>query len=243
MKVIPVLDIKGGHAVHAIAGQRDNYQPVKTCLTESSDPLDVAKAYRDAFGLEEMYLADLDAIAGGEPQFETYAGITNANIRLMVDAGITDEESFFTLAATDVDATIVGLESISGPEALGRIAGSEFSQKLVFSLDLKAGKPLGDLSAWPEPSPVSIADAALMRDVKRMIVLDLANVGTGKGTGTSELCRHVISSCPEIELITGGGIRGRDDLIRERNLGATAVLIATALHDGRIGKAEIEEVS
>ncbi|MDA1142849.1 MAG: HisA/HisF-related TIM barrel protein [Planctomycetota bacterium] len=242
MKVIPVLDIKGGHAVHAIAGQRDKYQPVKTCLTGSSDPVVVAKAYRDAFGLKEMYLADLDAIAGNAPQFQTYSGITNAGIRLMVDAGIRDEPSFCLLAATGLDATIVGLESISGPEALQRIAETEFSQKLVFSLDLKAGKALGDLSAWPDASPESIADEALSRGVKRMIVLDLANVGTGNGTGTSQLCRHVLNTCPDIELITGGGIRGRDDLLRERDLGASGVLIATALHDGRIGIDEIDEV-
>jgi len=242
MKVIPVLDIKGGHAVHAIAGQRDQYQPVKTCLTDSSDPVDVAKAFRDALGLEEMYLADLDAIAGDEPQFETYSGISKAGIRLMVDAGIRDEQSFSQLAATDVNATIVGLESISGPDALRRISESEFSQKLVFSLDLKAGKALGNLSAWPDASPESIADEAMSCGVKRMIVLDLANVGTGKGTGTTKLCTHILNAGPDVELITGGGIRGRDDLLRERDLGASAVLIATALHDGRIGIAEIEEV-
>src|SRR5436309_344159 len=43
IRVIPVLDLKAGLAVRAIAGERDHYQPLRTCLHRDSDPLGVAR--------------------------------------------------------------------------------------------------------------------------------------------------------------------------------------------------------
>jgi phosphoribosylformimino-5-aminoimidazole carboxamide ribotide isomerase len=64
MRVVPVLDLKGGHVVHGVGGRREEYRPVVSRLTDSSAPADVATAFRDRFGLSELYVADLDDIAG-----------------------------------------------------------------------------------------------------------------------------------------------------------------------------------
>ena len=66
-EVIPVLDLKNGRAVAAFAGQRDHYQPVRSILHATSNPLDLARAIRETLGLRTLYLADLDAIAGNAP--------------------------------------------------------------------------------------------------------------------------------------------------------------------------------
>jgi phosphoribosylformimino-5-aminoimidazole carboxamide ribotide isomerase len=39
---------------------------------------------------------------------------------------------------------------------------------------------------------------------------------------------------PEVELITGGGVRDADDLAALRQSGVAGVLVASALHDGRL---------
>ena len=59
-RVIPVLDLKDGQAVHAVAGQRSHYQPVRSILHPSADPMDLARAFRDMLGLHKLYLADLE---------------------------------------------------------------------------------------------------------------------------------------------------------------------------------------
>src|SRR5271165_5825122 len=46
-RVIPVLDLKAGRAVHAIRGNRSDYQPVRSLLHPSTDPEQLARAYRD----------------------------------------------------------------------------------------------------------------------------------------------------------------------------------------------------
>ena len=71
MRVIGVIDLKDGVAVHAVRGERQSYRPVRSGLVEGADPVDVARALRDRLGLRELYVADLDAIAGGEGHDET----------------------------------------------------------------------------------------------------------------------------------------------------------------------------
>jgi phosphoribosylformimino-5-aminoimidazole carboxamide ribotide isomerase len=70
--------------------------------------------------------------------------------------------------------------------------------------------------------------------VASLIVLDLARVGTGRGTGTEELCREIHEQFADCELIAGGGVAGVADVERLGDAGATAVLAASALHDGRL---------
>ncbi|HYS00556.1 MAG TPA: HisA/HisF-related TIM barrel protein, partial [Gemmatimonadales bacterium] len=71
MRVIPVLDLRGGQAVLARGGRREAYAPVRSQLVDggaASDPLVLARAYRDVLGCDEWYVADLDALAGGAVQ-------------------------------------------------------------------------------------------------------------------------------------------------------------------------------
>src|SRR5262245_25823594 len=64
MRVIPVLDLKGGQAVHAVRGQRQTYAPVETVLATSADPVVLGRAFVERLGARECYVADLDAITG-----------------------------------------------------------------------------------------------------------------------------------------------------------------------------------
>src|SRR5438132_1291434 len=58
-RIIPVIDVMGGVVVRAVAGRRDQYRPLVSRLTNSTDPRDVAQALRDHTGTRHLYLADL----------------------------------------------------------------------------------------------------------------------------------------------------------------------------------------
>jgi uncharacterized protein related to proFAR isomerase len=49
VKIIPVVDVLKGIVVHAVRGKRKEYQPLKSVLCASTDPVEVAVALR-AFG-------------------------------------------------------------------------------------------------------------------------------------------------------------------------------------------------
>ena len=234
MRVIPVLDLKDGEVVRGVAGRRQEYRPIRSRLSDSSRPVDVAGAFRERLNLRDLYLADLNAIAGEPPALKTYAEILALDVRLWVDAGVRELSRAALVAATGVDTVVIGLETLAGPEELAAIVKELEARHVLFSLDLKNGQPLGALSAWPQPDPHSIAQEAIARGVRRLLVLDLQRVGVGSGIGTEDLCSHLISRYSDLELITGGGVRDAADLRRLKDLGIAGVLVASALHDGRL---------
>ncbi len=244
MRVIPVIDLKGGLVVRGIAGQRSRYQPVVSVLAADPCPRSVASAFAETLGLSEAYVADLDAIAGGEPAWAAYEQIAGAGLRLWVDAGLGDVNRARQLArwaATCVPAAglIVGLESVPDPQLLPSLQAALGDVDSLFSLDLHCGGPLTSSPAWQQAAPRQIADTAVAAGFRRLLVLDLAAVGVNQGPASVELCRELRGAYPELELVSGGGVRGRADLQRLAASGCDAVLVASALHDGRLTAADL----
>src|SRR5881628_3215662 len=118
MRIIPVLDVKSGVTVRAVAGRRAEYRPLVSRLTSSTDPRDVADAFRRHFDLTELYLADLDAIAGAEPAWPLFADLCDRGFRVWVDAGVRTVADAIRLATADVEIVVVGLETVRGPDDL-----------------------------------------------------------------------------------------------------------------------------
>jgi phosphoribosylformimino-5-aminoimidazole carboxamide ribotide isomerase len=106
---------------------------------------------------------------------------------------------------------------------------------MIFSLDLRGGALILSGMFSQQQSPIEAARSVIRPTVNRLIVLDLARVGEGGGVGTEALCRQLRSEYPTLELIAGGGVRGQADLDALASAGCNAALVASALHDGRIG--------
>jgi phosphoribosylformimino-5-aminoimidazole carboxamide ribotide isomerase len=241
IRLIPVLDLKAGRAVRAIGGDRAHYQPLATRLHAGPDPVGVARGFRDALGLREMYLADLDAIAGGPPSRGLYQAIRALGHDLWVDAGIRDRATLAPLLDPAIGSIVAGLETVRGPSALGEILAAVSADRLVFSLDLRDGAPLiaDDAPAWGTTDPFALARSAVALGVRRLLLLDLSRVGTGRGTGTLALVASLRALDPDLEISAGGGIADRDDVRRLAQAGASVVLIGSAFHDGRIVAADL----
>lgn len=242
MKIIPVLDLLGGTAVRGIAGRRSEYRPVRSVLAAGSDPGEVARGYCEILGLREIYLADLDAILNGRPNTALYRELAEQGVQLLIDAGLREPEEGEAVLASGAHALIAGLETLSGPAALRNVVREFGPQRVIFSLDLRQGRPLGDRDAWGSRDPLQIGCRAVELGVRRMIVLDLADVGTGLGPGSLELCGRLQSACPGLQIMTGGGVRNLDDLRAAADRRIDGVVVASALHDGSIGRAQLEEL-
>ncbi len=227
MKILPVIDLKGGVVVRGIAGRRDEYRPIESKLCQGASPESVARGLYTAFGFTQCYVADLDAIAGDEPARGFYACIERAGLRLWVDAGLT-------IVQRPATRFILGLESVADAATLAEVLKKFSCNDSVFSLDLRDGRPWTTSPAWEAWSPEKIADCAVSLGVQSMIVLDLAGVGVGQGVPTLDLCRCLRAKYPQLELTSGGGVRGVDDLKQLRDAGCNYALVASALHDGRI---------
>jgi phosphoribosylformimino-5-aminoimidazole carboxamide ribotide isomerase len=238
MRVVGVLDLLGGVVVRGVAGRRSEYRPVVSRLTASSEPLAVARALRRDLGLSELYVADLDAISGGLPAWDTFAALRADGFTLWVDAGVRDLVAVVHLADRGIGSVVIGLETVCGPEVLAG-AVHAVGSGVVFSLDFRGGSLLGDLARWRSREPAAVAEEAIALGVRRLLILDLARVGVGTGTGTEELCARLAAAHPEVEIAAGGGIRGKADLERLRDLGLAVVLVASALHDASLTRDDL----
>ena len=147
MRIIPVLDVKDGLVVRGVAGQRQAYRPVVSRLSPSAQPLEVAHAFRDHFGLSDLYVADLDALAGKALKRLLCRALRADGFRLAVDAGIRHAVDGDLLAGAGIESLVAGLETMAGPAALAELCQRVGGERVVFSLDLKDGQPLVDLGA------------------------------------------------------------------------------------------------
>jgi phosphoribosylformimino-5-aminoimidazole carboxamide ribotide isomerase len=243
-RLIPVIDLKGGHVVRGIGGRREEYQPIVSCLTSSSRPGQVAQALVQNYRPREIYLADLDSIAGETPAWPVYAEIQHTGVELWVDAGIRDMDRARKLARAGIAGIVYGLESLPGPKLLRDAIDALGPEQVIFSLDLKNGRPLGDARAWSTPEEAEgVVLQAVEQGARRIIVLDLARVGEGQGAGTLDLCRKIADRHPHLEIIAGGGVRGPDDLSEMKAAGIAGALVASALHDSRIRSADCGQKS
>ena len=241
MRVIPVIDLKSAAAVHAVRGERQRYRPLRSEIVVGSDPLAVTRAVRDVLGLAELYVADLDAIAGGPAHREVIAALAR-EARVMVDAGVTEAAEVRMLLELGVARVVIGTETLGDPAALECLREELPDVPLALSLDLHAGRVV---SRDPELARLE-APEALARlgrfGVREVIVLDLARVGSAAGPDLA-LVRELRARFPELELLAGGGVRDAADLRALADAGAAGALVATALHSGAIGPGDLRALA
>ena len=216
MEIIPVIDVKGGIVVQAIGGHREQYQPLKSQLTDSVRPMDVARAMLKVTGSDKLYVADLDAIEHDREVDESIVELViDIDAEVWLDAG----ESCWQGAKI-----ILGSESSDG---FVDVYGCN-----AFSIDLRDSQLI-----WNSPNMTSLelAHEVIYRGPQTLIVLDVVTVGKNEGPTTMKLCREIRHAFPHIQLWTGGGIRDWDDVrFLERVAGVDGVLVCTALHNGKI---------
>lgn len=240
MTIIPVLDILQGAVVRGIAGRRDEYGPIVSELCAGSSPVDIARAFSSQLGLKNIYVADLDAILGESPQWEIYQDLLAAEVNLMIDAGVADFDRASRLLEMGVSTVVVGLETLPSIEFVERLLESFSAEKIMFSLDMKQGQLMGNLGADQNMTPLELSRQIVGLGVQKLLVLELADVGTGEGPSTANLCQQISMECPDVELVAGGGIRDIQDIQGLEKCGVQGVLVSSALHSKKIGRKEIE---
>jgi phosphoribosylformimino-5-aminoimidazole carboxamide ribotide isomerase len=245
-RVIPVMDLKGGKVVHAVGGRRDQYQPLRSIWQASGSPAALAVAIREGLGLESLYVADLDAIEGRPPNSELYDGLEADGLEVWLDAGVGDVEMlepFLGLVSRGV-RIVVGLESLKRPQSVGDIIRLIGRDRVILSLDMDDARPrTAPGAAWRGMDAPAIAAEAVGLGIRHLILLDLTRVGTNRGVRTAEIMMRLRKRHPDVAITVGGGIRGVDDVLGMRELGASAVLVGSAIHDGRIGRPELMRIA
>src|SRR5262249_62062346 len=119
MRVLPVMDLLTGQVVRGVAGRRWEYRPIESGIVKSTEPRAVARAFREYFGLNELYVADLDAIAGRPLDQAALVDLLDDGFQLWVDAGVgTGGKALTSLAVLGVGSSIARFDALAGPGGL-----------------------------------------------------------------------------------------------------------------------------
>jgi len=239
LKVIPVIDILNGKVVHAVRGKRSEYQPLQSVLCESVEPLEVAKTFK-TLGFSELYVADLDAIIDCSTNFQVLKRIADeTGLKLIVDAGVTAMERAQSLLENGVSKLVVGTETLQNRSFVGEAAKVFGSDRVIVSLDLKGDKVLVKPGFDGSADPMLLLGEFKEVGVSQIIVLDLTRVGSGEGVNVDFL-KKVLRNL-RMDVYVGGGVRNIADFIELKGLGVSGVLVATALHSGKISVEELRQ--
>ena len=231
VRIVPVLDLKGGVVVHARHGDRTGYRPLCSPLVDGCEPVAVARALCAHARSGRLYVADLDALRGAPIDVATIASLSEV-AELWVDAGATSAEQAMALGGAGAARNVVGTESIGSPPA-ALAAALAHGPPPALSVDLRDGRlisPLDELAGGPPPAAAPIAQALRACE---LLVIDLARVGAGAGPALQAVA-GLSAALPDAEIYAGGGVRDDADLRALERAGAAGALVATALHAGAV---------
>jgi phosphoribosylformimino-5-aminoimidazole carboxamide ribotide isomerase len=238
-RVIPVIDILNGVVVHASGGKRREYKPLQSVLCKSTDPLEVARTFKN-LGFTDLYIADLDAIIDCNTNFQTLKLIAkDTGLNLLVDAGVTSIERAQTLLKTGISKLIVGTETLQSQGFVEEAVELFGSKRVLVSLDFRGEKLVVKMGFDGCSDAVCLLQGFKRIGLSQVIVLDLARVGGGEGVNVGFLKKIIVEV--GIDVYVGGGVRNIADLVELKNFGAAGALVATTLHSGKISVQMLKE--
>jgi phosphoribosylformimino-5-aminoimidazole carboxamide ribotide isomerase len=239
MEIIPVLDLMKGLVVHGVKGERDRYQPVKSNLVATPDPVEVARALQQETSCRALYIADLDAIQGTGNNISAIKEIASQlEVDLWVDAGTATLDPIEQLLGIGVDTVIIGSETLETMQQIRAICNSVAKEKILFSLDITKNLIHSRTKELHAIAPIEGLSIISQEGIDRFILLTLDGVGTAAGPDLA-LLQKARRNFPETTIIMGGGVKTPAHLNTLAADGADGVLIATSLHKGWIKKQDL----
>jgi uncharacterized protein related to proFAR isomerase len=227
--IVPVLDLKGGQVVHARAGERARYQPIRTPLAAGSAPAAVLDGLLSLAPFRRVYIADLDAIEGQGDHRAVVAELARRypDVDFWLDGGFAGAAAAVAARGERV-APVLGSESLPDAAALSDAVSRLGRGNCVLSLDYRGERFVG-------PAAIE-ASAALWPD--HIIAMTLSRVGSGAGPDIARLAA-LRQSAAGRQLYAAGGVRDASDIERLTAMGVAGALVASALHDGRLTRADL----
>jgi phosphoribosylformimino-5-aminoimidazole carboxamide ribotide isomerase len=230
VQVIPVVDLMGGAVVRAKMGDRPSYRSIETPLSPTADAVDVVRGLLAVYPFPTLYVADLDAIQHAGDNFSVLRRIRAEfpAVGIWIDSGAACSEALDAVVHADLGTPVIGSESQHDGVLIAR---HKDSGRLLLSLDFREDAFQGpeEILAEPEHWPA------------RVIVMTLARVGSCAGPDLARLAA-IRSIAESREIYAAGGVRDAADLSALKAAGAAGALIATALHEGRIVKSDLEAI-
>lgn len=229
MTILPSVDLRAGRVVRLKQGdysQQINY---------SVDPLDTARAFRDA-GAAWMHVVDLDGAKEGRPlQTDLIAQMIAAtNLKVEVGGGIRSTDDITRLLDAGATRVVVGTRAFEDWTWFEAQAKSpRLADRLVLAVDAKDG--VIAVKGWQESSGKLAVDVA--RQVSdwplgAILYTDVAK--DGMMTGPNYDATRKLAQAGRVPVIASGGIGTIAHVAETKTTGAWGCIIGRSLYEGTV---------
>jgi len=233
-EVIPAVDMQDGEVVQLVQGERGT-------ATRYGDPVEAARRWVDA-GAGTLHLVDLDGAFDGERANAAAvdAVLDAVDVPVQLGGGIRAVEDARSLLERGVDRVILGTAAVEEPAIVAEISETH-PGRVTVSLDARDGEVV--VSGWTEGTGLDPAEAAGRYEelgAGAVLFTDVDVEGQLAGVNR-ELVERVVGAV-DVPVVASGGVAALDDVRALRDAGAAAVVVGTALYEGRFALAEAQSL-
>jgi len=229
-EVVPAVDVQDGQVVQLVGGERGTG-------TEYGDPVEAAKRWVEA-GARTLHLVDLDgAFEGERANADAIERVVDAvDVPVQMGGGIRTAADARALLDAGVDRVILGTAAVEDPDIVAEVS-ADYPEGVLVSLDAKGGEVV--VSGWTEGTgldPAEVAGRYADLGAAGILFTDVDVEGQLEGVRTDPVRRLVEAT--DVPIVASGGVATLDDVRALRETGAAAVVVGTALYEGRFTLAD-----
>jgi phosphoribosylformimino-5-aminoimidazole carboxamide ribotide isomerase len=223
--VIPAVDMQDGEVVQLVGGERGTERTY-------GNPVAAAQRWVEQ-GAQTLHLVDLDGAFEGERQNATAveAILDAVDVDVQIGGGIRTEADAVGLLDRGVDRVILGTAAVETPEIVEAISAVHPGSVMV-SLDARGGEVV--VSGWTEGTGLDPAEAAERYEQLGAGAILFTDVDVeGQLSGVRMDPVRAVVDAVDIPVVASGGVATLDDIRDLRSAGADAVVVGSALYEGR----------
>ena len=235
-RIVPCLDVDAGRVVKGVRFQG---------LRDAGDPAERAAAY-ESQGADEIVLLDVSATPEGRGHgVRTVERVRQElGIPLTVGGGVRAIADAERLLSAGADKVALNTAAARDPALLTRLADRFGRQCIVLALDAAVtddGWELVVLSGRERTgrSAIDWAREAAERGAGEIVLTSWDRDGTRSGYDDALIA--AITAAVDIPVVASGGAAHAGHLISAARAGASALLIASILHDGDTTVADLKD--
>lgn len=230
MEIWAAVDVLDGRCVQLRGGDPETAR-------FAQDPLKAARHWMEE-GADGLHLIDLNAALGAGSNRETLAAILRAvDIPVQVGGGVRDERAIERWLTLGAERVIVGTRGVRDRQWL-RAAAAEFPEQIVLALDARGDEVV--TSGWAQGSGRHALELAREVDEFGLAALLFTNVDIeGSLTGLDPKPIEALCAGVQTPVLVSGGVKDAEDVRLAWELGASGVVLGTALYAGTVRLAEL----
>jgi phosphoribosylformimino-5-aminoimidazole carboxamide ribotide isomerase len=240
MRLIPSIDLRGGHCVRLLKGE------FAAETRYDVDPRALLSRYADA-GVRWLHLVDLDGARDGTPgNRDLIRQMTgDPRIRIQLGGGLRSRALVDEALAAGVSRAVIGSAAVENPALLREVLDAHGTDRVCLAIDVRiddTGVPRVRTRGWVKEHALSLwelLESFVDTRLQHVLCTDIERDGALAGPGF-DLYTEALRRFPRIAWQASGGIRSAADLARLDEMGLAAAISGKALLEGRITMEELQ---